>query len=107
MTNYSFFEWAVDSIKRPNAGESGISYSGTPLTFCDVASIYLDGSLLSWSMDVTVISACIYANSYNVTARTFFSINSLPGRYSPLIGVRFRDGTEDVRGAILLSLFVF
>ncbi|KAF8802524.1 hypothetical protein BYT27DRAFT_7261057 [Phlegmacium glaucopus] len=105
-TNYSFFQWTIDSIIRPNAGESGLSYSGAPLTFCDVVSVYLDGSLLSWSIDFTVISACVDVNSFNVTARTSFSTAVLPGRYSPLLGLtrRLSDGTEDVRGAILDGL---
>ncbi|KAF8802521.1 hypothetical protein BYT27DRAFT_7226416 [Phlegmacium glaucopus] len=105
-TNYSFFQWTIDSIIRPNAGESGISYSGAPLTFCDVVSVYLDGSLLSWSIDFTVISACIDVNSFNVTSRTSFSVALLPGRYSPLLGLtrRLSDGTEDVRGSILDNL---
>ena len=104
-TNYSFFQWNMDSIIQPNAGQSGISYGGTPLTFCDVTSIYLDGSILSWSMDFTVISSCVDADSFNVTARTSFSMGLLPGRYSPLLGLRLAsDGTQDARGQILDGL---
>ena len=107
-TNYSFFQWNIDSIIRPNAGQSGILYSGAPLTFCDVTTVYMDGSLLSWSIDFTVISSCVDSNLFNVTARTSFSMGLLPGRYSPLLGVRLtKNGREDVRGAILDGLFVF
>jgi len=104
-TNYSFFQWSMDSIIQPNAGQSGISYGGTPLTFCDVTSVYLDGNILSWSMDFTVISSCVDANLFNVTARASFSMGLLPGRYSPLLGLRVAsDGTQDARGQILDGL---
>lgn len=104
-TNYSFFQWTMDSIIEANAGQSGILYSGTPLTFCDVTSIYLDGSIGSWSMDFTVISSCVDANLFNVTARASFTIGLLPGRYSPLLGLRqASDGTQDARGQILDGL---
>ena len=107
-TNYTFFQWTIDSIIRPNAGQSGILYSGAPLTFCDVTTVYIDGNLLSWSMDFTVISSCIDSNLFNVTARTSFSMGLLPGRYSPLLGVRLtKNGSEDIGGTILNGLFVF
>jgi hypothetical protein len=107
-TNYSFFQWTMDSIIQPNAGQSGILYSSNPLTFCDVTSIYLDGSLLSWSMDFTVIATCLDANLFNVTARASFSIGLLPGRYSPLLGQRVAsDGAQNLQGEILDGLFVF
>ena len=88
-TNYSFFQWNVNSIiVQPNAGQSGILYSGTPLTFCDATTIFVDGSLISWSIDFTVISSCLHSNLFNATARTSFSMSLLPGRYSPYLGVR-------------------
>ena len=106
-TNYSLFQWNIDSIILPNAGQSGILYSGAPLTFCDVTTIYVDGSLLSWSIDFTVISSCVDSNLFNVTARTSFSQSFLPGRYSPLLGVRLaNNGSEDIRGTILDILFI-
>jgi hypothetical protein len=107
-TNYSFFQWNIDSILQPTAGQSGILYSGAPLTFCDVTTIFMDGTLSSWSMDFTVISSCLDSNLFNVTVRASFSMGLLPGRYSPLLGVRLlNNGSEDVRGSILNSLFVF
>ena len=106
-TNYSFFQWNVDSIIRPNAGQSGVLYSGAPLSFCDVTTVYMDGSLLTWSMDFTVISSCVNSDLFNVTARTSFTMGLLPGRYAPLQGVRLRNnGSEDVQGVILNGLFV-
>lgn len=106
-TNYSFFQWNIDSIIRPNAGQSGVLYTGAPLTFCDVTTIYMDGSLLSWSMDFTVISSCVDSNLFNVTSRTSFSMGLLPGRYSPLLGLRLTsNGSEDVLGKTLDTLFV-
>ena len=107
MTNYSFFQWNVDSIIRPNAAQSGVLYSGAPLTFCDVTTVYMDGSLLSWSVDFTVISSCVDSNLFNTTARTSFTVGLLPGRYSSLQGVRMtNNGSEDIPGTILNGLFV-
>ncbi|KDR78892.1 hypothetical protein GALMADRAFT_244536 [Galerina marginata CBS 339.88] len=102
-TNYSFFEWNIDTIIKPNAGGSAISYSGTPLTFCDVSSVYLNGDLHTWTVDFTVVVACEQDNLFKITAKTFFSMGLLPGRYSPLLGLTrlFNDGTTDMRGAIL------
>ena len=106
-TNYSFFQWNIDSIIQANAGQSGILYSGNPLTFCDVTTIYMDGSLLSWSMDFSVISSCVDSNLFNVTARTSFSMGLLPGRYAPLLGIRStNNGSKDIVGSILGDLFV-
>ena len=108
-TNYSFFQWNIASILRPNAGESGISYSGAPLTFCDVTSVFIDGSLISWTMDFTVISSCVDGDLFNVTASTSFSASLLPGRYSQLVGLErvLTDGTIDRRGWVLDGMFVF
>ncbi|KIM40014.1 hypothetical protein M413DRAFT_190109 [Hebeloma cylindrosporum] len=102
-TNYTFYEWSIDSVVKPNAGDSAISYKGIPLTFCDVTSIYADGDIRSWNIDFTVIVTCKKEDMFNVTARTSFSMGLLPGRYSPLLGtVRFfNDGTNDIRGEIL------
>ena len=106
-TNYSFFQWSIDSIILPNAGQSGVLYTGAPLIFCDVTTVYMDGSLLSWSMDFSVISSCVDSNLFNVTARTSFSMGLLPGRYSPLLGVRLtKNGSEDIVGTFLDGLFV-
>ena len=106
-TNYSFFQWNIDSVIRPNAGLSGMLYSGAPLTFCDVTTVYMDGSLSSWSMDFSVISSCVDSDLFNVTVRTSFSVGLLPGRYSPLLGIRLtNNGTEDIIGSILDGLFV-
>ncbi|KAF8968029.1 hypothetical protein BDZ97DRAFT_1655514 [Flammula alnicola] len=104
-TNYSFFEWNIDSIIQPNAGNSAISYTGTPLTFCDVTSIYVNGDLHSWNVDFTVVVACEQNDLFKVTAKTSFSMGLLPGRYSPLLGMvrYYNDGTNDTRGLILDS----
>ena len=106
-TNYSFFHWNIDSIIVPNAGQSGILYSGVPLTFCDVTTIFVDGSLLSWSIDFTVMSSCVDSNLFNVTSLASFSMSLLPGRYSPLLGVQSTsNGGENIIGGILNGLFV-
>ncbi len=100
--NYSFFQWQVDSVIQPTAGDSSIAYKGTPLTSCDVSSVYIDGNLLLWNVDFTVIMTCT-DSSLNITAKTDFSMSQLPGRYSPLLGVvrYFNNGTTDARGAVL------
>ena len=100
--NYSFFQWQVDSVIQPTAGDSSIAYKGTPLTSCDVTSVYIDGNLLLWNVDFTVIMTCT-DSSLNITAKTDFSMSQLPGRYSPLLGLvrYFNNGTTDARGAVL------
>jgi len=107
-TNYTFYEWTIDSVAKANAGDSAISYQGIPLTFCDVTSIYADGDIRSWNVDFTVIVTCTKDGMFKVTARTTFSMGLLPGRYSPLLGtVRFlNDGTNDIRGEILDGMYV-
>jgi len=107
-TNYSFFGWNIDSIIKANAGDSAISYQGTPLIFCDVTSIFINGDLHSWTVDFTVIVTCKQDDIFSVTAKTTFSNSILPGRYSPPLGVvrYFNDGTNDTRGAILDSMCV-
>jgi len=107
-TNYTFYEWSIDSVAKANAGDSAISYQGIPLTFCDVTSIYADGDIRSWNVDFTVIVTCKKDDMFKVTARTMFSMGLLPGRYSPLLGmVRFfNDGTNDIRGSILDGMYV-
>ncbi|KAF8150753.1 hypothetical protein B0H34DRAFT_150986 [Crassisporium funariophilum] len=102
-TDYAFFQWSIDSILKPNAGSSGILYSGVPLTFCDVTSVYVDGSMQSWSIDFTVIATCKRAGLFQLTGKTSFTMGLLAGRYSPLLGLvrSANDGTDDIRGQIL------
>ncbi|KAF9485189.1 hypothetical protein BDN70DRAFT_679073 [Pholiota conissans] len=104
-SNYSYFEWKVDSIVKPTAGDSSVSYTGLPLTSCDILLIFIDGNLLSWNIDFTVVVAC-EESSFKVSAKTSFSINMLPGRYTPLLGMLrlYSNGTADQRGAILNNM---
>ena len=93
-TNYTFFEWKVDSIVKANAGDSAISYKGIPLTFCDVTSIYATGDLPSWNIDFTVIVTCKNDNMFKFTAKTTFSMSFLPGRYTGMATL-FNDSRND------------
>ena len=100
-TNYTFFEWTIESITRANAGNSGLSYKGDTLNDCDVSSIYVDGDLRTWSVAFTVVVQC-----YKISAQTSFTISFLPGRNSPLLGtVKSAEG-NDMRPAILDALYV-
>jgi hypothetical protein len=51
---------------------------------------------------------CKQDDMFEATARTTFSMNLLPGRYSPLLGMvrLFNDGTNDIRGNILDGMCV-
>jgi len=81
-TNYTFFEWNIDAVIKGNAGDSAIAYTGIPLTFCDVTSIYAEGELYSWSVGFTVIVTCKKDDMFTMRAKTTFSRSSLRGRYS-------------------------
>jgi len=103
-TNYTFFEWTIESITRANAGNSGLSYKGATLNDCDVSSIYLDGDLQTWSVAFTVVVQCQHENQ--ISAQTSFTIAILPGRHSPLLGmVKLAAGT-DMRPAVFDALYV-
>ena len=105
-TNYTFFEWTIESITRANAGNSGISYKGATLNDCDVSSIYVDGDLRTWSVAFTVVVQCQHENLYKIGAKTSFTIAVLPGRHSPLLGmVKLAEGS-DMRPAVFDALYV-
>ncbi|KIM38213.1 hypothetical protein M413DRAFT_447960 [Hebeloma cylindrosporum] len=105
-TNYTFFEWSIESIIKPNAGKSGLFYTGTPLSSCDVSSIYVNGDLHTWSVDVTAVISCKTDENFQITAKTSFSRGFLPGQYRPLLAtVRFdNEGTKDFRGVVLETI---
>jgi hypothetical protein len=105
-TNYTFFEWTIDSITRANAGNSGISYKGDTLNGCDVSSIYGDGDLRTWSVAFTVVIQCQQAILYEIRAKTSFTISFLPGIYSPLLGMVKLDEGSDMRPAVFDALYV-
>jgi len=105
-TNYTFFEWTIESITRANAGNSGISYKGATLNDCDVSSIYVDADLRTWSVAFTVVVQCQHENLYEINAKTSFTISILPGIHSPLLGgVKLAEGS-DMRPAIFHALYV-
>ncbi|KAF8889656.1 hypothetical protein BD779DRAFT_1671769 [Infundibulicybe gibba] len=83
-TNYTLFQWSVETIVRANAGDSGIAYAGSTLEDCDIAALYLNGDIRTWTLDVTAVVECDIKNKFEVTARTTFSVTSLPGKHVPL-----------------------
>lgn len=85
-TNYTIFEWAIQSIEKPNAGASGVTYDGTILSDCDVASVYITGDLRSWSIDYSVVVTCNGTGGFALSAMTSFTMSSLPGVLAPLLG---------------------
>jgi hypothetical protein len=106
-TNYTLFQWSIESVNKANAGNSGVSYQGSSLEGCDIISIYLNGDMHLLTIDVTVVVACRVTGEFEVNAKTMFSMSSLPGKHSPLLGV-LRSGesaisapTGDPRGAVL------
>ncbi|KIM40015.1 hypothetical protein M413DRAFT_190122 [Hebeloma cylindrosporum] len=102
-TNYTFFDWSIESIVKPNAGKSGLFYTGTPLSSCDVSSIYINGDLHTWNVDFTVVLSCKSDDNFPITARTTFSKGFLPGLYQPLLAtIRLdNEGMKDFRGMVL------
>ncbi|KAF8887583.1 hypothetical protein BD779DRAFT_1440840 [Infundibulicybe gibba] len=86
-TNYTLFQWSVETIVKANAGNSGIAYTGSTLEDCDIAALYLNGDIRTWTLDVTALVECDVTNEFKVTARTAFSLTSLPGKHAPLLGL--------------------
>ena len=107
-TNYTFFEWSIQSIIKPNAGKSGLFYTGTPLSSCDVSTIYVNADLHTWTVDITVVISCKTDDNFPITAKTSFSRSFLPGQYRPLLAtVRFdTEGMKDFRGEVLSTMYV-
>jgi hypothetical protein len=108
ITNYTFFEWSIESIIKPNAGKSGLFYTGTPLSSCDVSTIYVNGDLHTWTVDITVVISCKTDDNFPITAKTSFSQSFLPGQYRPILAtVRFdTEGVKDFRGTVLDTMYV-
>ncbi|KIK10074.1 hypothetical protein K443DRAFT_138215 [Laccaria amethystina LaAM-08-1] len=99
-TNYTFFEWTIESITGVNAGNSGISYEGDTLDDCDISTIYVNADLRTWSVAFTVVMQC----QHEISAKTSFIISELPGMQLPLLGmVKLAEG-RDMRPAIFHTL---
>ncbi|KAF8887584.1 hypothetical protein BD779DRAFT_504440 [Infundibulicybe gibba] len=86
-TNYTLFQWTIETIVRLNAGKSAIAYTGATLEDCDITALYFNGDIRTWTLDITAVANCSVANKFQVTARTAFSMTSLPGKHAPLLGV--------------------
>ncbi|KAF9010454.1 hypothetical protein BDZ89DRAFT_1167690 [Hymenopellis radicata] len=84
-TNYSMFQWTIESIPRSNTG-TGVLYKGTPLDHCDLTSLYIHGDSRSYAIEYTGVVTCKAAEGYELRAKTAFTLSSLPGKYSPFYG---------------------
>jgi len=107
-TNYTYFDWTIESIIKPNAGKAGLFYTGNPLTSCDVSSVYVNADLHTWIIDFTVVIACKTDDAFQITARTSFSKSFLPGIYRPLLATVRADseGKPDFQGVVLDAVYV-
>jgi hypothetical protein len=85
-TSYGIFQWTVEFIAKPNAGKSGIAYSGTTLENCDITALYLNGDMRTSTLDVAAVVSCHVQNDFDMNIRTSFSIDSLPGKHTALLG---------------------
>ncbi|KAF8916397.1 hypothetical protein CPB85DRAFT_1216507 [Mucidula mucida] len=81
-TNYSMFQWTIESIPQSNTG-TGVLYKGTPLDHCDLTSLYIHGDSRSYAIDYTGVVTCKAAEGYKLRAKTAFTLSNLPGKYSP------------------------
>ncbi|KAF8893069.1 hypothetical protein BD779DRAFT_1508709 [Infundibulicybe gibba] len=86
-TNYTLFQWSVETIARANAGTSGIEYTGSTLEDCDITALYVNGDIRTWTIDVTAVVGCRVMDKFEMTARTEFAITMLPGKHTPLLGL--------------------
>ncbi|KAJ7135816.1 hypothetical protein C8R44DRAFT_976599 [Mycena epipterygia] len=108
-TNYTLFQYTIASVVNANAGDSGISYKGRTLEDCDVTSLYIHGDVNAYTIDYTAVVTC-RGDTYEYSARTDFSLSSLAGKYTRLLGVQRslknqQEGvfnkTRDSRGVVL------
>ena len=104
-TNYTLFAWTLDSITLANAGNSGFAYNGTTLTDCDISSLVITGDQRSWTVSFVVLISCSKNQEYGITETTRFSFSSLPGSYSPLLGMArsFEAGGQGDKRAIIID----
>jgi hypothetical protein len=105
-TNYTFFEWTIESITGADAGNSGIYYKGDTLDDCDISTIYVNADLRTWSVAFTVVMQCQQENLYEISAKTSFTISFLPGLQLPLLGVVKLAEGSDMRPAVFDALYV-
>ncbi|KAJ7274868.1 hypothetical protein C8J57DRAFT_1312947 [Mycena rebaudengoi] len=108
-TNYTLFQYTLASINRANAGDSGVSYKGTTLDDCDITSLFVHGDMNTYSVDYTAVITC-RSGDYELTARSDFSVSSLSGKSSQILGVQKSlrnraeghfNQTRDARGVVL------
>ncbi|KAF5342124.1 hypothetical protein D9611_001464 [Ephemerocybe angulata] len=58
ITNSSLFDWKVDAVYKPNAGEAGFSYRGSTLEMCDIVGLSVLTDLNTWTMNGEVMMYC-------------------------------------------------
>ncbi|KAJ7434459.1 hypothetical protein FB451DRAFT_1063323 [Mycena latifolia] len=114
-TNYSLFQYTVASIDTPNAGDSGLAYTGWTLDNCDITSLYVNADAGTFVIDSTVLVSCRADTSqvsrgsdFEVTLRTDWPESTLAGKYGSLLGVQKAlknrgkfNATVDARGKVL------
>ncbi|KAF6759926.1 hypothetical protein DFP72DRAFT_1063659 [Ephemerocybe angulata] len=58
ITNSSLFDWKVEAVYKPNAGEAGVSYRGSTLEMCDIVGLSVLTDLNTWTVDGEVMMYC-------------------------------------------------
>ena len=85
-TNYSIFDWNVQTIDNATAGGYGAAYKNHNLTFCDVNSIYLGVDGIKSETDVTVSVTCSNQMELAATLTSSFTLTYLPGTLTDILG---------------------
>lgn len=100
-----WFKWfvhaSIDPILHFLSESSGLAYRGTSLEGCDITTIYVDGDIRTWTLEIVGVMTCKPADgSYEVAAKTAYTISALPGKHNPMLGVSQTGGlTAQLNGA--------
>ncbi|KAJ7059644.1 hypothetical protein C8F01DRAFT_1059039 [Mycena amicta] len=106
-TNYSLFQYTIASIDTPNAGDSGLAYTGWTLDDCDVTALYINvvGQTLTGDYTALVTCAATAQRNASFTLRADWSQSTLLGKYTSILGVKQASLTRaDARGFVLGAL---
>ncbi|KAF8896200.1 hypothetical protein BD779DRAFT_1608509 [Infundibulicybe gibba] len=106
-TNYTIFQWSIETVNKPNAASSGVSYRGSTLQDCDLSNLYIDGDMRTRTIKLTAVAKCEVKGEFEVNAKTTFAVSALAGVHSPLLGVLKSsptNGTGDKRGVLIDQL---
>ncbi|KAF7292679.1 hypothetical protein MIND_01166100 [Mycena indigotica] len=109
-TNYSLFQYTVAAIDTPNAGDSGLAYTGWTLDDCDVTALYVNIVGQTLTSDFTAIVTCFATGDKNssYTLRADWSQSALVGKYTSILGAKSASPTpgqarEYVLGAMVVT----